>query len=294
MQYGGAPMINWPDYLVEDIARRKSVLFLGAGISKNSTSKSGDRPPDWKEFLQGALSKILGDTSYINSLITEKDYLTACEMIVNKLGYDFFEYAKEKFLRPGYASHDIHKAIFELDSRIVATPNVDKIYDTFANQESQSTIIVKNYYDDDLADLVRCQDRLIIKVHGTIDKPQGMIFTRKDYARARCNYSSFYNILSALTLTHTFIFLGCGLSDPDVRLLLENYTFIYPNCRPHYMATSEDNINDDFKKVIKENCNLELLSYSPDNNHQELLDSLKILVDEVEEVRTEIASTQTW
>lgn len=287
-------MITWPDYLVEDIARRQTVLFLGAGISKNASSKSGERPPDWKEFLSSVLCRISGDTTFISQLISENDYLTACEMIVNKLGYDFYEYAKEKFLRPGYDSHDIHKVIFQLDSRIVATPNVDKIYDTYANQESKSTIIVKNYYDDDLADLIRGQDRLIIKVHGTIDKPKNMIFTRKDYANGRCNYSSFYNILSALTLTHTFCFLGCGLSDPDIRLLLENYTFIYPKCRPHYMVTSEESINNDYRRVIKENCNLELLTYSSINNHLELLESITQLVGLVDQTRNEIAATQTW
>ena len=81
----------------------------------------------------------------------------------------FNEIAKDSFMRPGFEKHRIHEAIFKLDSRIVATPNVGKIYDTFANQESNGTISVKNYYDDDLADKLRSEDRIIIKIHGTID-----------------------------------------------------------------------------------------------------------------------------
>ena len=44
-------MINWPNHLIEDIARRKCVLVLGAGISKNSKNEHDVRPKDWKEFL---------------------------------------------------------------------------------------------------------------------------------------------------------------------------------------------------------------------------------------------------
>ena len=49
-----------------------------------------------------------------------------------------------------------------------------------------------------------------------------MIFTHKQYSNARCNYSSFYKLIDSLILTHTFIFLGCAIDDPDIELTLEN------------------------------------------------------------------------
>ena len=49
-------MINWPNQLVEDLARRRAVLFLGAGVSRNSLSANRlKRPPEWSEFLRTAL-----------------------------------------------------------------------------------------------------------------------------------------------------------------------------------------------------------------------------------------------
>nr|WP_269751517.1 SIR2 family protein [[Bacillus] enclensis] len=197
-------------------------------------------------------------------------------------------------MRPGFEKHRIHEAIFKLDSRIVATPNVDKIYDTFANQESRGTIMVKNYYDNDLADKLRSEDRMIIKVHGTIELPDKMIFTRKQYTTAKYKNSAFYKLLDSLALTHTFIFLGCGLNDPDIRLILENYAHLYPNSRPHYMVTSSESINDDLKRSIRVNANLELLSYSSMNNHKELCTSLEYLAGLVEEERDRISENQNW
>ena len=53
-------MIEWPDNLIEDIARRKCVLVLGSGVSKNSTNSKGIRPKDWNEFLTSASETING------------------------------------------------------------------------------------------------------------------------------------------------------------------------------------------------------------------------------------------
>lgn len=283
-------MINWPIHLIKDIVRQKVVVFLGSGISRNSISTCGNkRPPTWEEFLRIAMSHIIGDKSYIENLLVEKDYLTACEIIVDKLGEEEFNnIAVECFQRPGFESHKIHEAIFKLDCRIVATPNVDKIYDTYANQHSRGTVTIKHHYDEDLANKIRSEDKIIIKVHGTIDKPKDMIFTRNQYTRARYKYPAFYKILSALAITHTFIFLGCGLSDPDIKLILENYAFTFPNCRPHYFVTSNENMNPDLCKTIKRNYNLEVITYSPVDNHKELCLSLQNLALQVEEERSNV------
>lgn len=289
-------MINWPPELVRDIARRKTVIFIGSGISCNSTNENGQSPPTWKDFLIAGANMLPQDNrGNINRYIDEKDYLTACEIIYNKMGKTRFnDFAYQQFQRPGFGSHEIHESIFKLDSRIVATPNVDKIYDTYANGVTKGSIFIKNYHDSDLAHRIRSEDFVIIKVHGTTDSPEGMIFTRKQYAEARSKQAAFYQIMSALVLTHTFLFLGCGFSDPDIRLILEEYTFTHPGCRPHFFVTSNENINDDFKTTVEENMSLKILTYSSENNHRELTISLKNLVLLVEEEKDVVASKLLW
>ena len=138
-----------------------------------------------------------------------------------------------EFLTPRFSHAPIYEAIFDLDSRIVATPNFDKIYETFANHKAAGSIRIKHHYDADIAEAIRRSDRLILKIHGTIDSPNTMIFTRQEYAAARTKYQSFYSILEALALTHTFLFLGCGTNDPDLRLLLEDNFFRHASTSPH-------------------------------------------------------------
>src|SRR5690606_8630831 len=142
-------MIDWPDNLIDDIARRKCVLVLGSGVSKNSTNNAGVRPKDWKEFLEFANEKTNTKTE-IKKQIRNGYYLTACELIKKDMGRDDFNtLVRTEFLTPAYNPADIHKFIFNLDSRIVITPNFDKIYDTYANTVSAGNIIVKRYDEPD-------------------------------------------------------------------------------------------------------------------------------------------------
>lgn len=48
-------MLQWPDDLVDVVARRKCVLYLGAGVSANSISDNGKKPPTWKCFLENII-----------------------------------------------------------------------------------------------------------------------------------------------------------------------------------------------------------------------------------------------
>ncbi|EFO4378930.1 SIR2 family protein, partial [Escherichia coli] len=207
----------------------------------NSVGKGNSRPPSWKQFLEGCLPELSsGSSLQIKRLIKNEDYLTACELIKAKLPKGRFdEIAKNAFLNPHYAKADIHEFLFKLDCRIVVTPNFDKIYETYVSKETEGTVSVKNYFDSDIASAIKDSGRVILKIHGTIDNTSNLIFSRSDYAKARSEYRDFYEILNALGLTHTFLFIGCGANDPDIRLLLEDAFFKHNAVKPHYMVMAD-------------------------------------------------------
>lgn len=292
-------MIKWPRELIDDIAKRNCVLYLGSGISAASKNDEGKSPATWYKFLSDILDmrsdKLCESQSIIKQLLEKENYLTACEIIVRRLNErDFGELAADEFRRPGYHPNKLHEIIFSLDSRLVITPNIDKIYDQYATTQSNGTVIIKTYRDD-IARYLRSSDYLIIKAHGTIDDTDHIVFTHSQYSRIRNNYAAFYRILDALLLTHTFIFLGCGLSDPDIQLVLENLNFSFPGCRPHYMVIPSNNLSDDELNCIANNRNLEFLRYeNSDMTHSELLESLSELDSCVTEKRQEIAGLISW
>lgn len=289
-------MILWPESLVQDIARRRSILFLGSGVSKNSVSQRDPtlRPPTWEEFLQLAVTKCQPPTKHVKALLKQKDYLTACEVIKNKLGHQWNTFVHDQFVAPRYQAADIHRDIFKLDSRIVLTQNVDKIYDTFASSESNGTVYVKEYSKADVGIVVRGDRRCVLKAHGTVDTPAEMIFTREEYTKARYTHAAFYCLLDALALTHTVLFIGCGVSDPDVQLMLERHASMYPGSRPHFMVAPKSAFHADVARSFKQTMNLEIMLYNHQNEHAELRDSLPELVAQVETQREELARTRDW
>jgi hypothetical protein len=287
-------MIKWPDDVIRDIARRRCVLFLGAGISRNCTNAQGRHPKTWQEFLQEAVATV-HPNMHIRRLIVKGDFLTACEVLKRSLGRDtFVQKLREEFLLPGYKPAPIHEHIFRLDSRVVATPNFDKIYESYANHAAGASIVVKHQYDPDITDAIRDDGRLILKIHGSIDSPNRMIFTRSEYAKARSEHHPFYQILDALVLTHTFVFLGCGVNDPDLKLLLEDAFFRHPMSRSHIIVLPKGEIHDEVVRIIEETMNLRVLVYSPKNNHIELSDSLGDLSKLIEVKRDELRQSGNW
>lgn len=290
-------MIDWPKDLVDDLARRRCVMFLGAGVSMNSRSQDGTRsPPSWVEFLRAAYERIPGPKKHIGRMINSGDLLTACELIKERIGDDWGGLLDEFFVAPQYGAAHIHELIFRLDCKIILTQNFDKIFDTYAQATSQNTVRVKSYTDGDVAEFLRGAHNLILKAHGTIDVPAEMIFTRKEYGAARYRYQSFYFLLEALAITHSFLFVGCSISDPDVRMLLEKIAHFFRVSRGHYICfpRSRGAPHPDELRSIKENLSLRALTYDARQNHSNLTESIAALLPLVEERRREFGERLSW
>lgn len=263
----------------------------------NSLSENGARrPPSWLEFLDAGLTRCGGATRHIQRLIKEGDLLTACELIKSQLADDWGALVDTEFVLPRYRHSKVHEEILKLDTRIVMTQNVDKIYDTYAQTTTQNSIRIKSYSDPDVADFLRGGQSVIIKAHGSIDVPAEMVFTRREYSAARYKYQSFYAITDALAVTHTFLFVGCGTSDPDVRLMLERAAYFFGGSRPHYMCfpKTAKGPHVDVLSSIRENLAIKAITYDARNGHAPLADGIEVLASLVEARRREMAGTLGW
>lgn len=285
-------MIQWSDGLVSAIARRRSVILIGSGVSANSSTEDGKRPSTWGAFLQECNKKLGRRVPHITTALRRYDYLEACDYLRTEHGEEWANIIKSEFYTPIYRAADIHKAIFNLDSRIVASLNFDRIYENYAISASEGTAIVKNYYDNDIREAVSGVDRYIIKPHGTVDSVSRMIFTLEQYGKARTEYSTFYDVFSSLLHTHTFLCIGCGLSDPDLQIIFEDYRYKHGES-PHYM-TLPTPISEAQKNLIKRTRGINVLGYSPRDGHSDLTKSIESLVALVSAKREEISDLRSW
>lgn len=291
--------MSWPDALIDDVAARRAVLFFGSGISQNSVGKDGKtRPKTWWTFLERAAKKMKASkkvTSEVKKLLRANDLLLACEIIKREMKRDaFVDLMKDEFQKPAYEPAAIHAALWSLDFRISITPNFDSIYDSLASQRGAGTVTIKNYDADDIADCLRRKERLLIKSHGSISQPDKMIFTSTDYANARNSHRDFYDLINSLLRTHTFLFIGCGLDDPDIKMLLEDYCYRHKYTRHHYFVVPSKRLTPRLKEVYQDSRRLELVEYKYTKNHEHLLLGVKQLAKTVDQRRNELSESQQW
>ena len=148
--------------------------------------------------------------------------------------------------------------------------------------------LVKQYHDNDVYRFLRDRSDYVIKLHGSVDTPKRLIFSESDYAEARADYASFYEVLDASILSHTFIFVGCGFNDPNIKLLLGSHKFKFPGAQPHYIIT-DSRIHKHLERSIREARNLKCIKYDYDDTHGQLSVILDNLLKEVEERRANAA-----
>lgn len=55
--------IIWPANLIEEIAYRRCIIFLGSGISATSKNSKGEQPPTWGKFID-EIKKLMTSPTY--------------------------------------------------------------------------------------------------------------------------------------------------------------------------------------------------------------------------------------
>lgn len=277
--------INWPDNLVEEIAYRRCVLFLGAGISATSKNDEGESPMQWGDFIEKAISLVQPKTSekldFIRRAIERGNYLLALQTIYDSSDPgEYANYLRQVYSRPNYRASNVHQLIKDIDCKIVITTNFDKIYENMCNEHGYTTA---NYREIDkiLANL-KTTENLIIKAHGSIDDIDNLVFTQKQYYEAKKNFPQFYQILHALFLTQTVLFLGYSLNDPDINLVLETVGNSSSSSSPHYVVVKQG-VDEEIKKFWRDCYNIYTLEYGPD--YEDLEANISILHQKVWEYR---------
>lgn len=278
-------MIAWPKSLITEVARRRCVLFLGAGVAASARNPAGKSPKEWKSFLKAAVDLVQpAKRSDISNLIDQNKLLLALQAISDEADPgDYHGLLNECFNDASFEPSDLHKVIFDLDSRLVITTNFDKIYEKHCLTASTEGFKVIPYYSGALGDEIRSDTRLIIKAHGSIDEIGQMIFTKAEYHAAKEKNASFYAILKALLLTNTCIFIGCGMDDPDVLLLLEEVRITANPNRPHYALLREGSHTKYVKQDLASAYNVRSLEYGP--SHADLVTGLQDLQAQIDAIR---------
>lgn len=248
-------------------ANKNLVIFVGAGVSKNSGVCS------WWELVKEIADKI-GENKCtsceIKDLICEEcgKQIEICGMdgYNCKLKYDFsaedflripqhfyesfgdteeekkpyYDFLKEKFCSDEYETNIIDEIIIKLQPEHIITTNYDHLLENVNDPRvSKYAVITK---DDDI--LSKKGRNYIIKMHGDIDDIQNVVLKEDDYLNYSQNHIIIETFIKSLLIDKTFLFVGYSLNDNNLKLIMSYIDFFVKekrveNRQPHYLVVNK-------------------------------------------------------
>ena len=206
-----------PAPLVSQINEGKVILFLGAGASIGAKSKNGAFAPVGQELARLLADRFLDGKERERPLNIVAEYAISINDLIPVQSY-----IKELFEELDPAS--FHELIPTFRWGAIFTTNydlvVEKAYVSCKNKAQGIVPTVKN--TDNFDHLIRTTDTIpYIKLHGCInhseDESIPMILTIDQYVDHLKNRHLLFNRIEDLGLEYTFVFIGHGLEDPDIR-----------------------------------------------------------------------------
>ena len=240
-------------FLAEELEKGKLVVFVGAGVSKNSGL------PDWKELIKD-YAEYRGIKEF-----TSKEYLTIPEEVFERYGsLKYYEIAEKRFSGK-YFPNSIHRILKEMDLTYIITTN----YDTLIEDEIKNLQIVSK--DEDLP--YTNSNRMLIKMHGDF-KNKNIVLKKSDYDNYEKNFPLISTHIKGLFTTNTVLFIGYSYNDTNIQQIMNWIKEILKEkTRKAFLVefTNEDNKEEENGEQINK-ISLKLLN---DNNDEVLYENKK-------------------
>ena len=186
-------------FLGEELEKGKLVVFVGAGVSKNSGL------PEWKELI-----KDYADYKGIDKF-TSKQFLTIPEEVFERYGsLKYYEIAEKRFSGK-YFPNSIHRILDEMDLTYIITTN----YDTLIEDQIKKLQIISK--DKDLP--YTNSNRMLIKMHGDF-KNKNIVLKKSDYDNYEKNFPLISTLIKGLFTTNTVLFIGYSYNDTNVQQIM--------------------------------------------------------------------------
>lgn len=215
--------------------QRPVVPFVGAGLSIYGPPET--RLPLWGELVDrieqyatqlGVLSTDLENR--LRQFRTQGAFISALDILVNCIGEKHFRLFVEQMLDT--TEREVPASIAQLvciSWSLIVTTNLDTFIErAWMRQHGIPLNIVTRLSETSFANalLGNANDPALAKIHGTLQQPESWVLTSQQYEWVMAS-SVYVRALETLFL-RTVFFVGYGLSDADLDLLLANIRAIFP------------------------------------------------------------------
>ncbi len=255
------------------------VFFVGAGLSIPLF-------PSWTKLLNEMIDlcqstgKIFAkDSREFKKFIKKgESFLYIASQCAKHLGdAEYYRFLKEKIgvdidfnVIP-----DKYKKLIALKPKVMVTTNYDKIPEHLNNTDFHFEIC-HNQTISNVEHFIKQNSPFMLKLHGDINDPKTIVFTREDYDKIIYNSPEVRKSLESLLKTKTFVFLGFSFADPHIDDVFKLLQAISQNrTSPHYVLAPEMN---SLKRKEKEDAfGIRIITYAHSSNeHLEVSEFIQL------------------
>lgn len=201
---------------IEDLSlalkREKLVIFVGAGVSKNSGL------PTWGQLVQAFARQIgypmegrLATEEYIR---IPQYYYCMDESPGHSAYYSLIQSMIPENIRP----NPLNRLIITLRPKHIVTTN----FDTLMDQVAYGYQVIRE--DRDL--LTGISPHYLVKLHGDIRQPKKLVFKEDDYLHYSETHRLMETFLKSLLIDHVFLFVGYSLNDYNLKTFVSWIDYI--------------------------------------------------------------------
>lgn len=189
----------------QDIAFHGAAIMVGAGFSRSAalTGNINRKLPLWND-LSKALSEELG-ASGSDPLRLAEEY---CACFGKQSLHDLI---KNEINDAAWTPGKLYKSLLELPWSEVLTTNWDTLLERALTEVHQPVYNVVSRQED----LSSARSPRLVKLHGTINVTEDLIFTQEDYRKYPQRYAAFVNFARQVFVENELCLLGFSGDDPN-------------------------------------------------------------------------------
>jgi hypothetical protein len=273
-----------PKDLLFEIARGNCVAFIGAGPSKAAGF------PDWYQLMLLMIDWAekqrisIPNRLDIQELIDKKkDFLAAADAMRANMGdVKYHEFLTEIFTQTGTKPTDFHRLLVQIPFVAVATTNYECLIEA-AYKEADPTRSLKVFAQVDHEQLgvaLNSKDFFVLKAHGSIERPESIVLGKADYRKLIHASPGYRTFLKALFLDRAVLFLGFGMSDPELLVLLDELKELFGGKTPtHHALLDVSHTTETEQQQFEQYYSVRIIPYKPSvPNHPEVAEFLEELI----------------
>jgi hypothetical protein len=268
--------VEIPEELIASVRARKCILFVGSGLS----SMAGY--PTWAQLIELLVDRAKRSPRArlegLEAMIERRDYFMLAEFARETLGPSMYTQILRRELDRPVPSSPVHRLIAETDYRGIITTNYDRLLETTITKvRDWSPVSFTTEGITAMGDALFNPDLFIYKLHGDIVSGS-IVLSSRDYDRMILRNPHVRSFLFGAVLSHTLLFAGYSLRDPDFDLILRELTLVFENYVPDHYALLPNPGAFEMDHLLRR-MNIHAIPYDPADNHREAAEVLRVLHD---------------